>query len=277
MSVRKRPLAVPRATSRLNEAENVPLYLRVAQSLRNRINSGEWAPDTQLPIIKQLAEEYDVALVTIRLAFRLLAADNLIVSQRGRGTFVNAQSKNLESNAALRQAINDRVNLPPDCTIKVVERYVVRELPPSKLPSTAKQRAQYQVIDKLHLDDGTPFAFISMYVDKAIYDRFPRKSDEKFKIFKLILDLGQLHLSRSTIQIALAFADDRLAKLLDCAPLSALVRIRTIRCDTDGFIVMGTDAYYRGDKFLYEIIEEDVELSGTNPVVIPNIKPDPGP
>ena len=72
--------------------------------------------------------------------------------------------------------------------------------------------------------------------------------------------------------MVLAYSDDRLAKLLDCPPLTALVRIRTIRFDTDGYVVMGTDAYYRGDKFLYDVVEEDVELAGTNPVVIPNIK-----
>jgi GntR family transcriptional regulator len=270
MSARKRS---PGSTARLlDEVENVPLYLRVAHSLRSRINNGEWPPDTQLPIIKNLAAEYGVALITIRLAIRLLAADDLVISQRGRGTFVNAQSKNLESNVTLRQAINDRVNLPPNCSIKVLQRFTINELPTSILPNTAKQRKKYQVIDKLHLDEGMPFALISMFVDKAIYDRFPRKSDEKAKIFKLILDLGPLRLSQSSIQIVLAYADDRLARLLDCPPLSALVRIRTIRCDTDGFIVMGTDSYYRGDKFLYEVVEEDVELAGTSSLVIPDIK-----
>jgi GntR family transcriptional regulator len=272
MSLRKRPQVAPRATQHLDEVENVPLYLRVAHSLRNRINNGEWPADTQLPIIKDLATEYGVGLITVRLAIRLLAADDLITSQRGRGTFVNAHSKNLQTNTSLRQAINDRVNLPPNCSIKVLRRYTIDELPSSVLPNVAKKRAKYQVVDKLHLDDGAPFAFISMYIDKTIYDRFPRRSDEKFKMFKLILDLGPLRLSRSTIQITLAYSDDRLAKLLDCPPLSALVRIRTIRCDMDGFIVMGTDAYYRGDKFLYDVVEENVELAGTTSLVIPNVK-----
>ena len=252
----------------------MPLYLRVAHSLRSRsrISSGEWPANTQLPTIKDLAAEYGVALITIRLAFRLLAADDLITSQRGRGTFVNANSKNLETNTSLRQAINDRVHLPPNCSIKVLQRYTINDLPPSALPNTAMTLAKYQVVDKLHLDDAAPFAFISMYVHKSLYDRFPRRSDEKSKIFKLILDLGPLRLSRSAIQMVLAYSDDRLAKLLDCPPLTALVRIRTIRFDTDGYVVMGTDAYYRGDKFLYDVVEEDVELAGTNPVVIPNIK-----
>lgn len=261
-----------RTDLRSDEVESVPLYLRVAHSLRSRINSGEWQPDTQLPIIKELATEYDVALVTIRQALRLLASDKLVVSQRGRGTFVTARTKDLQSNQALRQAINDRLHLPLNSAIEVIKRYTLNELPPSLLPSTGKQFPKYRVIDKLHLVDGSPFAFISMYVEQKLYERFPRRSDEKSKILKLILDQGALKLSSSSIQMVLQYADDRLAKLLACPALSALVRIRTIRCDTNGFIVLATDAYYRGDKFLYEIEEKDIELAGTNPVVFPNVK-----
>jgi GntR family transcriptional regulator len=272
MSYRNRLSALRRATPRLEEVGNVPLYLRVAHSLRSRINSGEWKPDTQLPIIKKLAVEYDVALITIRQALRLLAADKLVCSQRGRGTFVTTPTKDLRSDAALRQAINDRLNLPSNCTIKVVGRYTVDELPQSLLPSAGKQYSKYRVVDKLHFADGSPFAFMSAYIERTLYEKLPKRADEKSKITKLVIDAGSLMLSSSSIQIVLQYADDRLAKLLDCAPLSALVRIRTLRCDMKGFIVLVTDAFYRGDKFLYEIEERNIDLARTNPMIVPDIK-----
>lgn len=274
MSSRTKPAARRGRAARGGEdADNAPLYLRVAQSLRNRINSGEWPGDTQLPIIKDLASEYGVALVTIRQALALLAADQLVFSQRGRGTFVRAAAKDLKSNAALHQAMDDRLVLPPNCTIRVIRRRIVDSLPPTLLPSDGRLHAKYRVIEKLHLVEGAPFAFMSIYVDDDIYRRFPPRSDEKSKILRLILDQGPLKLSRSTIQMALHFADDRLADVLECAVLSALVRIRTVRCGVNGSVVLATDAYYRGDKFLYEIQEENIELAGSSPVVFPDLKP----
>ena len=65
-----------------------------------------------------------------------------------------------------------------------------------------------------------------------------RREAMKSEITKLVIDAGPLKLSSSSIQIILQYADERLAKLLDCSPLSALVRIRSIRCDTKGFVVL---------------------------------------
>ncbi len=39
------------------ELGRISLYVRLASSLRSRINDGEWAPGTQLPTIQELAKQ----------------------------------------------------------------------------------------------------------------------------------------------------------------------------------------------------------------------------
>lgn len=65
-----------------------PLYLQVKQQLIDRIDAGEWPPGGVLPSEHALARELDVSQGTVRKALDVLASENLLVRQQGRGTFV---------------------------------------------------------------------------------------------------------------------------------------------------------------------------------------------
>ena len=64
----------------------------VAQSLRKRIESGEWTRARQLPNERELAIEYKVARNTVRSAIAKIASDGLVTREVGRGTFLRHNS-----------------------------------------------------------------------------------------------------------------------------------------------------------------------------------------
>ena|SRR5215469_8076706 len=66
----------------------VPPYRQLASIIRRQIESGELAPGKQLPSLVKLAEEYDVAVPTVRKAITLLKDEGLITGVAGYGTFV---------------------------------------------------------------------------------------------------------------------------------------------------------------------------------------------
>lgn len=61
---------------------------RVADTLRNRIHSGELAPDTVLPPAAALAAEQALATGTVANAYRRLAEEGLVISRPRKGTIV---------------------------------------------------------------------------------------------------------------------------------------------------------------------------------------------
>lgn len=65
-----------------------PLYAAIMRALRDEIVEGRWAPGDILPTIDQLMTRYAAGRATVRLALKGLAEEGLILSQRGRGTFV---------------------------------------------------------------------------------------------------------------------------------------------------------------------------------------------
>ena len=65
-----------------------PLHEQVHRALRSRIIAGEWKPQELLPGEIMLSQELGVSVGTVRKAMDQLARDNIIVRERGRGTYV---------------------------------------------------------------------------------------------------------------------------------------------------------------------------------------------
>lgn len=65
------------------------LVVEVADSVLDRIVSGELPVDELIPGELELCETLDVSRMTVREAIKTLAAQNIIRVERGRGTFVN--------------------------------------------------------------------------------------------------------------------------------------------------------------------------------------------
>jgi GntR family transcriptional regulator len=65
-----------------------PLQVRVADGIRIKIESHEYAPGEQLPTLDRLAEQHRCSLAAVRKAIDLLKQQGLVVTVQGRGTFV---------------------------------------------------------------------------------------------------------------------------------------------------------------------------------------------
>jgi GntR family transcriptional regulator len=63
-------------------------YVQVAHHIEARIDAGDLAPGARLPGERALAEEYQVALGTIRSALNVLRERGLVVTTPSKGTFI---------------------------------------------------------------------------------------------------------------------------------------------------------------------------------------------
>jgi GntR family transcriptional regulator len=66
-----------------------PVYVQVADILRSRIEARQLLPDRPVPSETQLQQEFGVARGTARKAIALLRDQGLVVTVRGRGSYVN--------------------------------------------------------------------------------------------------------------------------------------------------------------------------------------------
>jgi DNA-binding GntR family transcriptional regulator len=73
-----------------------PLYIQLAEILRQMITSGELQPRSTLPSESYLQEEQGVSRGTVRMAMAVLRDEGLVVTISGRGTFVKERGSQRE-------------------------------------------------------------------------------------------------------------------------------------------------------------------------------------
>ena len=66
-----------------------PLYYQIREDIREKINSGEYPPNSMIPSEAELCEFYGVSRVTVRRAILDLAQEGLLNRGKGKGTFVS--------------------------------------------------------------------------------------------------------------------------------------------------------------------------------------------
>lgn len=67
-----------------------PLSAQISEDLCQQIRDGKFGVGDKLPSLKALANEYEVAELTVHAAVRELQHQGVLISVSGRGTFVNA-------------------------------------------------------------------------------------------------------------------------------------------------------------------------------------------
>lgn len=73
---------------RIDPRSHTPIYIQLADLLRERIEAGEFAPGSTLPSELQLSQEHQIGRESVRMAVALLRSEGLLRTSRGRGTWV---------------------------------------------------------------------------------------------------------------------------------------------------------------------------------------------
>lgn len=65
------------------------IYLQIADSICDRILSGEYPEDGKLPSVREVAADVEVNVNTVARSFEWLQSQDVVVTKRGLGNFVN--------------------------------------------------------------------------------------------------------------------------------------------------------------------------------------------
>ena len=73
---------------RIDKTSRVPIYDQIKEQVKGLIHAGQVHTGDQLPTIRELAVEISVNFNTVALAYRDLVNEGVIITERGKGTFV---------------------------------------------------------------------------------------------------------------------------------------------------------------------------------------------
>jgi GntR family transcriptional regulator len=73
---------------RIDKTSRVPIYDQIKEQIKGLIHAGQIKTGDQLPTIRQLSVDLSVNFNTVALSYRDLANEGVIITERGKGTFV---------------------------------------------------------------------------------------------------------------------------------------------------------------------------------------------
>lgn len=90
---------------RIEFTGDTPIYLQLIRLIRQAIASGDQAPGSKLPGVRDLAVDYGVNPNTVQRALTELERDGLLYTERTAGRYVTADEKKI---AAIRTELAER-------------------------------------------------------------------------------------------------------------------------------------------------------------------------
>jgi DNA-binding transcriptional regulator YhcF (GntR family) len=86
----------------IDKNSRVPIYIQIKEQIKSLIHARQIKAGDQLPTIRELSMGLSVNINTVALAYRDLVNEGMIITERGKGTFV-ARTPGEEEMQTIRQ------------------------------------------------------------------------------------------------------------------------------------------------------------------------------
>ncbi|MBX2880946.1 MAG: GntR family transcriptional regulator [Granulosicoccus sp.] len=231
--------------------ERIPVYQRLADSLREAVVQGDLKPGDRAPSENVLSDELGVATGTVRNAFDVLVSERVFERFQGRGTFVCRPSfdKSLFRFFRLRN-LDNTVAIPQS-------RILRREVEP--LPGYVAAALEVDVgtkgisMSRLRLHDDQPVLAEEIMLVHEQFETFAQLATED--IGDLLYPVYEQHcnqrVARADEKLTVEVADASTARLLRMPKGSPVIVIERIARGYDNSPIEWRRSRGRADLFTY--------------------------
>ncbi|WP_461226081.1 GntR family transcriptional regulator [Lacticaseibacillus suihuaensis] len=234
----------------------IPKYEQIADRIRTRIESGEYAANAMIPDQVTLAAEFNVSRMTIKKALDGLAQDGLIYTRRGDGTYVMGDIElKLESNAPAKEHMGLTATMGPDHVTSKVIRFNIM-FPTETLRTHLRLGKNEPVFEILRLRevDGAPYVLEHTFMPQKLMPNLTEEVLNGSIYGYLKNDLG-LVLSGAFRKIHAVFADKLDVQYLDCKPNDPVLEVEQVAWLADGIPFEYSFSRNRYDARSYDVMD----------------------
>ena len=228
----------------------VPRYLQLADLMRQRIARGVWPRQYRLPSLDALVQEFGVSRATVRQAIELLAREQLLSPQQGRGTFVTglpAPDRFISVKGSLAELSRAYEDTQP----RIMNIDESASAPPLRKDEGDPAPA-YVFMRRVHFRDGHPYCVINIYLDERIF----RQAPDAFRgrtVIPLLTSMPTVIIAQAHQVLTIASADLEVARLLELPMNAPVAEVRRLFRDPAGTVIYLAEATYRGDAILVQM------------------------
>lgn len=237
-------------TMSIDPSNHIPLYAVVENFLIEEISSGRLPPLSQIPTEDQLIQQFGVSRITVRRSIHNLAARGLVVSQRGKGTFVT-QPQISQELTELSGFVEDMQALGRHPTAKVLDkRTMLANTTVARHLAIAPGSTVVRIL-RVRLADNVPMSLDETYLPLALGEKILTHDLEVEPIFTLPEQRYGTPLIEADYQMEAVTASSDVASALEIDPGSPIFLIERTSFGGGKVPVDYERLYYRGDRIRF--------------------------
>lgn len=229
------------------------VFEQVAAEIKTKINEGAYSQEQKLPSEYDLAKEFDVSRLTIRKAIDSLISENLLIKQRGKGTYLMRQNDKFQSGQnGLLSFTESAIAYGKTSKSVIIEFNQSDEIPQEIASKLQLKKESIFHIKRLRYFDDEPMTIEDLYIRRSFLPKDLIEKDIEGSIFKLIETMIDIAYSHQEIEAVLV--TDELSEFLKVPVGDPLLLVHTVTYSASGVPILLDDSYYRADKYTFKNI-----------------------
>jgi GntR family transcriptional regulator len=228
----------------------VPLYHQVYLVLRENIRNGTYPVGGALPTEPELCDAFGVSRITVKRAMRNLAAEGLVLRQRGRGTFAAPALPPARANDALGDLLQNVMAIGAATEMRRIESGMVTPAPDvaAKLCCPPGEKVLRTV--QVRMARGEAIAYVTAHVPAAVAAKLGELATSSAPMLAQLQKAG-IAVARADQAITATLADPISAPALGIEIGAPLIKLSRLIFDKSERPVEWLVALYRADRYEY--------------------------
>lgn len=214
-------------------------------------------PGDQLPPEPEFAKQLGVSRSTLREVLRSFAERGLLVRRQGVGTFVTSRIPILETGLEVLESLErmaDRLNLQTEVAyLNIEERLATLD---ERRGLARDEPLKVVAVTRVMTVEGEPVADLLDVVPVNYLCAIDLGSHFKGSVLDILLDRGKPVLSTSRTEIIAAAATGKIARRLEIAPNTPLIKLVAQLFSYDECVVDFSVSYFVSGYFKFHVMRQ---------------------
>ena len=228
-----------------NHRDGTPVYKRIQNAIRKRIESSELKPGDPVASERELARTHQVSLMTARHALAGLEREGVVERRRGAGTFVTAPKIHFNKLMSYTEHMSSR-GLSPRSRVLVSK--IIDSEPEVAARLGLPPTARLVKIERLRLTADEPFALETCYLPAAEFSGLASSPLGRTSLFATLERDYDVELAYADEEVNATAAEPNIAELLGVPRAASVLRIRQVIYSTTGKATIYAVGFYRSER-----------------------------